>query len=423
MASNSPRLQPRFSDLDISNIYDYLLYLLILSSPLIIYGILVFGMSARLSRIFLILLLPLMLVKIGKKPSLILRDKFLIFGFLPYSLYTSLSILWTPVASRAFGINRLGALYEVVFVYILFIVADFNISKFQTAIKYYIASSVIPLLVAFWQIVNNITRFNPTEAPFQSWIIPGRYEVLRDHIALIKIEKYSRITSTFAEPTIFGTFLSSVLLLSLLVETKSHLATIGLRVFQIILLLCIFVSLSKLAFVTLALALLIILRKYKKPLMIFLGLGAILLLSSYFVIEKYYVFDFLRRRFFTDSGHLVLLKRGIDQILSLSVLQMIFGRGIGSIPEMSTNKFLLSRIFESGIFGLLFALYVSILPFKVLHQKIRGLEFEKINNVCLGLLGAVIIGFHLYDNFIYLWPWMVIGMIMSLYYNLEANKA
>ena len=379
-----------------------------------VYGISVFGVSLRLSRVFMLLIIPIVLFKIIFKPSLIIRDKFLVFGIIPFILFSTLSLSWTPTNSIAFGFNRLASLYEVMFVYVIFAVADLNVLRFKSFIKYYLLSSLIPLGISFWQIANNLYQFSSSELPFQNLLIEDKYEVLRERFALTA-EGVSRISSTFAEPSIFGSFMCSVLLLSLSLDAKNKLSMIALRIFQFMLFLCMVLSLSKLAILIFTVAIIVMLRKQKMYLISFIS-GFILIVTISSSLLSYYNLDLIAKRFFIDTGHIVVIESTITELENINLM---IGDGIGSIPALTTNKFLLSRIYEAGAIGLMFALYVSTLPLNILYMKVYTYEFNKLKNICVGVIFAVLFGLHAYDYFIYIWPWMVIGAIMSLRNNVK----
>lgn len=391
----------------ISNVYDLLLHLFILSAPIIVYGAFMFGVSWRLSRIIIVLISPFLLLKIRGNVKKILQDKFLVFGVIPFLVFTSFSMLWTPEQRVLFGYNRLAILYEVMFVYLMFLAADLSQVRLLSFAKSYLLSAIFPILIGGWQIANNIFNFSTAELPFQGLLITGKYEVFKNRHIFIVDEGYSRLTSCFAEPTIFGSFLGSVLLLSLLVEIKNKRGLIILRLFQALVLLCLLLSLSKLAILTLLIGLIIVFRNEKKYLKKLLTGLLVFFILSYSLMFLFTDNDYILRRLFTDSGHLTLVKKTFEQ---LKHINLFLGAGIGSIPGFSTNKFLLSRLYEGGFVGVLFALYVSFLPLKLFFQKIENL---KMKNVCLALFVSTILGFHIYDDFLYIWPWIIIGMIMS----------
>jgi hypothetical protein len=416
VATHLRQLKARIVNIGSADIFDLLLHLFILTAPIITYGVFVFGISWRISRFFLILIIPAIIYQAKKRPQVIFRDKFLLFAVVPFLIFTSLSILWTPENSISFGYNRLATMYEVMLIYIIFIMADLNLERFLSFTKSYLISAIFPLGIGLWQIANNIFRFSTTELPFSHFLISGKYEIFKNRHAFITDEKYSRLTSCFAEPTIFGSFLASVLLLSLLIEAKDKISTITLRLFQITTLACLTLSLSKMAVIIFIFGLIIIFRKERNILSKLLAGLFLIFISIYGGIYIFAPDDYITRRLFTDSGHFILLKNTIQQ---LNHINLFHGAGVGSIPNFTTNKFLLSRVYEGGLVGLLFVIYVSYLPFKILFQKT---DHIKIKNVCLGLLGAILLGFHLYDNFLYIWPWIIIGLIMSLFYHLKEVK-
>lgn len=407
----------RVLSLNISSIFNFLFYGLILVAPIVVYGVSVKGVSLRLSRLFIILLVPIVFIKIAMKPSLILRDKFFMFAILPYAILITLSITWTRDNLFEFGLNRLASLYEVLFVYVVLIVADLSIEKFKIFIKYYLASAFLPALIALREIANNIFLFSQSQLPFNSFLIAGKYEEFRGRWNLMT-DNVSRASSTFAEPTIWGSFMSTVFLFSLSIEPKTKKSTIGLRLFQLLILIGLMASVAKLAIVILVVGIILIFRKHKKSLG-FLGLGAfVVMLTLYFVLQRLNLGFFLNR-FTTDSGHMNLILKTIAQLESVSIL---IGDGIGSIPTFTTNKFILSRMYEGGLLGSIFVLQFTLLPFKILFQKKIMKDSGKIKDVCVGITFALVLGLHIYDYFIYIWFWIVIGAIMSLYNSSKYSK-
>jgi len=112
------------SSINISSIYNFLFYSLILTTPLIVFGISMGGFSLRISRILIIFIIPLMFLKLIYNLNLLLRDKFSLYGFLPYLAYTTITALWSPNVETGTALQRLGGLYEIYMLYMIFIVAD-----------------------------------------------------------------------------------------------------------------------------------------------------------------------------------------------------------------------------------------------------------------------------------------------------------
>src|SRR3989304_7048214 len=101
---------------------------------------------------------------------------------------------------------------------------------------------------------------------------------------------------------------------------------------------------------------------------------------------------------------------------------LILGMGIGSVPFGSFHRFVLSRIYETGIIGLVFTGFVTAMPFWLLFQRTTDSRARDINRVCVGGMSAAVFGLHAYDFFVHLWPWTVIGAMMS-FYNSESASA
>ena len=397
------------SSINISSIYNFLFYSLILTTPLIVFGISMGGFSLRISRILIIFIIPLMFLKLIYNLNLLLRDKFSLYGFLPYLAYTTITALWSPNVETGTALQRLGGLYEIYMLYMIFIVADLNPERFIVFIKYYVLSAVIPICFSVWQFANSILHFSSSEIPFDNYLISGKYELLEGRV-FVAGGGFSRISSTFAEPVIFASFICTVLLFSFLLNSNNYFSIITIRFFQILAFLIMILSISKLAIISFILGILIICIKgklYRKYIFIFFLMGFLYVLSEY---DMLFIFD----RLFIETGHYELLH---DSLLEIKKINFIIGEGIGSVPYGSFHRFVLSRIYESGVYGLIFVYFVSILPFKILFQKIYNLNSRTIHNICIGVIFAVIFGLHVYDYFIHLFPWVVIGAIMSLYNN------
>lgn len=403
----------------IDQIFEILLHLIVLSAPFVIYGHYALGMSLRLSRMFIFLILPFLLLKILQAPFVLYRDKFLIFGILPFVLFTSASLTWTSSTAFTFGMNRLLSLYEVMVVYVIFIVADLDHGRFLKVMKSYVVSSFVPILISSWQIVNNFIQFSVAEVPFSNFLISGKYDILKDRTSYMSYEGHTRISASFAEPTVFGCFMSTILLASLFFEFKERKSVYAFRLFQFVCFVCMVLSLSKLSIIAFTFGIIIIFRKYKIKLVSYLILGATLLVLSYFIINSYSHTDYLSKRFLTDSGHFKLLMQNLNE---LKKINLILGNGIGGIPIFSTNKFLISRIYENGVFGLLFAIVTTLMPLWVLIKKEGNVHTANLKNVSLGILMSILLIFHLYDNFIYISPWILIGAIMSFSLNTQKES-
>lgn len=393
----------------VTTIYNSLFYLIILAAPLVIFGISVAGISLRFSRVLIIIILPIMVLKIMTKPSVVFRDKFLIFGILPYMIYTTLSIIWTNNVDVGAGFERLGGLYEIIILYTILIVADLKAEKFIKFVKYYVLSALIPMGVSVWQFANNILQFSLSEVPFDIFLIEGKYEGLENRFFSAG-SGFSRLSATFAEPVIFSCFICSVLLFSLLLKCNNYILMIALRLFQILAFVIMVFSISKLAILSFLVGFIFIIRKNNKYIIEFIAVCFIL--STIVGLLYYYDFNFLLERLFVDTGHYDLL---IDSIINMGNINILFGAGIGSIPYGSWHRFLLSRIYESGIFGLIFVFFVSVIPIKILLLNMANYNSRNIKNVCVGVIIALLFGLHLYDYFIHLFPWIVIGAIMSFY--------
>jgi hypothetical protein len=299
--------------------------------------------------------------------------------------------------------------------YVLLIVADLNADRFLRFVHIYILSAIIPMLVAGWQVANNLYHFSSSELPFGQFVVAGKYQELEGRY-FVAAEGFSRISGTFAEPVIFSSFICSVLLLSVLLHPRSRGGRAALRVFQLSALICLVLAVSKLSLLSLTIGLVMIVRRQRRAAQLLTGFlvvfgVTIMLLSHYDLLA---VFD----RLLSESGHYELF---VTTLETMKHSNLILGEGLGSVPFGSFHRFLMSRVYESGIVGLVFVGFVTALPFQMVFQKTTSVPAREINTVCVGVLFAVVFGLHAYDYFIHLWPWTVIGAIMS-FYNSEAAR-
>jgi len=409
MGDASLSVSPWHANRGLTFVYDLFVQAIILTGPLVVYGVSVGGMSLRFSRLLIVLSIPILLFRVFTKPSLLLRDRFLVYGLAPYLAYTSLSILWSLNVETGPSGQRLGGLYEIVIVYVLLIVADLNADRFRRFVRVYLFSAIIPMLVSGWQFANNLYQFSPSELPLDQFVIAGKYEELEGRY-FVAAQGFSRISATFAEPVIFSNFVCSVLLLSLLVHPKSRGGRAALRVFQLAALIIIVLGVSKLSLISLTIGLVVIVRKQRRaaPLLA----AFVLVFGGIFVSLSYYgllaVFD----RLLSESGHYELF---VETLETMRHSDVILGQGIGSVPFGSFHRFVLSRVYESGIVGLIFVGFVTAFPFRMLLLQTTSARAREIKEICVGVLFAVVFGLHAYDFFIHLWPWTVMGAMMSFY--------
>lgn len=385
----------------------FLLFGFILTAPILVYGFSLFDISLRLSRLFLIPLIPLFVILIYQKPSLLTRDSFYTFCFVPFLLYSILSIAWSPTSLNL--TSRLGGLLEIFLIYSMMLVADLNLERFTKFIKTYLLSSIIPLVFAVWQLANNIFHFSLASLPFQSFLIPDKYTNLSS-LAFGTEGHFFRISSTFAEPTIFGSYLSSVFLLGLLLTSHSRLERACLLTLRIFLLLFIFLSLSKAAILSLLLGMLVIFlfNKNFKHIKIYFYVLIFCFILIIFVFHFYAIF----MRLLSGTGHGDLLLEAFGRF---SFPIFIFGAGFNSIENGSLHSLIVSRAYEAGLFGLFISLYMLLLPFITFAMKTKTILMYNVKTVNFAVLLSIMLGLYVYDFFIHLFPWICIGAMMSFY--------
>jgi hypothetical protein len=324
-----------------------------------------------------------------------------------------MSVIWAPDQKEA-GI-RLFALFEMVLVYVAIIVANFDALGFVRIIKCYVLSAVLPVMFSLWQLANNLFKFSSSSLPFISYLIPEKYMVLEAtyfHAGL----GFSRLSSTFAEPNIFGGYLCSVLLLSLLLVAKNTISIVVLRMFQILLFFIIVLTISKSALISLFIGVFIISIKLKRfkdllvyVLILFLIMFGVMMYSGYFSIFG---------RFLSTTGHPEYISARMLELLQHNYL---IGVGIGSISNNSTHIFVLSRIYETGFIGLLFSILVTLIPLNIYRLKSENYNSYTMKIVFTGVSLALVFGLYVYDYFVHMFTWVVIGLVMS-FYNSERKR-
>ena len=216
---------------------------------------------------------------------------------------------------------------------------------------------------------------------------------------------FSRLSSSFAEPTIFGCFMSVSFILTLIKLNQKWRYN---WVLQFFILAIILLTLSKLAMILLIVGFIVMSfdnKKYLKILiLIILVFGlSILLLES---LGLSAIFE----RLTEDTGHVDLLKHTLEEFKKINIFT---GASIGSIPYGSWHRFVLSRVYESGYIGLIFVVGVCYLPIAFFKRK-KITKFHKENKfIMTAAIFCTILGLNLYDYFIHLWPWLIIGSINS----------
>jgi hypothetical protein len=303
----------------------------------------------------------------------------------------------------------LGGLFEVLLIYAVLISADLRSEQFITFVKVYILSSVIPLCFSFWQLANNLYEFSSVELPFQSLLIENKYEVL-EHRYFFAGDGFSRISSTYAEPVLFSNYLCSVFLFSFVLSPRTFFERIGMFLFRTCLLIIMLLSISKLAILSVLVGSLLI-SVFSRRLgstWTYVGICFLAFVPAVIYFDLSTIFE----RLFTESGHFELFSEVISE---LPQKNYVFGEGIDSIAGGSTHRFLLSRIYEAGVVGLIFAIAMTLRPFALFSLKFWNPADSDLKAISISVALTIMLGLHLYDFFIHLFPWICLGAIMSFY--------
>lgn len=406
------RMLGTFLQTKTSKLFDIVLSMVIISSPLIVYGFPVFIFNMRTSRLFLALIIPLLILKIAQNPNLIKRDKVFTCGILPFLIYTMASLFWMNPPFQGATLQRLGGLFEVVLVYSMLIVADLSAARFEKFIKVYLLSAILPLAIALWQLLNNFYHFSNAEVPFTNFVIAGRYSEIMVRDYLLIGGDFSRLSSSFAEPTIFGCYLCSVLLFSFSLKFEKRSYRYMFLGFQVVTAVIMVLSFAKLAIICFVFGLVVLAKENRNYLKMLVAFFVTLILIA-LVMYLGNMF-FLTDRLLRETGHYRMLLESLNELKNIN---LFLGNGFGTIPGGSWHRFLISRVYESGLMGLVLVIAITIIP--LLFYKLRVVLKNEIllKNVGLATVLAVLLGLHLYDYFIHLFPWIVIGMIASFYNN------
>ena len=380
----------------------------LISLPLLVYGVSVSGFSVRFSRIILLLVIPLVALKFWYRPALILRDKFFLLALVPYLIYTSISISWSPNVETGTGIQRLGGLYEVVLLYLACAAADMRSRDFPFYAAVMTVSSICPVFTALWQLANNFLHFSPHELPFPSLVIEGKYTEVVEGRYFVAASEFSRLSGTFAEPVIFASFLCTVLFLSLGLRPLGRCARMLLFAYRCLIVVIITFALSKLALLCLFLGFAYLARHNVRILLSLLFLPVALLVIVWLMSMLGFgeIFDRLR----SESGHYELL---VETLGLFDAFAIVVGNGIGSVPYGSFHRFVISRIYESGLVGLYFVVALSIFALAAAFRRARDENDRRVRDACGAAVLSILFGLHVYDYFIHLSTWAVLGVVAS----------
>lgn len=394
----------------IERLHEKLIYAYIFTVPIVVYGFSIAGISINLSRLVLFLSIPTVGTLLLRRLEKIKSDNFLIYALIPFVIYSLISLMWTPVDRKAFGFSRFLGLCEIIFIYLSFLVMNIDLNKIKVLFKVFVMSAFVPLLFGLWQLANNVFLFSKAQLPFQEFFISGKFEMFKNRELYFLDGNLTRISSVFAEPTVFGLFLATALLITLEINPFIIKKKMMIRFLQLALFVFLILTLSKLGILTFFVGLILIGRKNIKKT---IGIVAIVVsvgISFLFIMNFFSTSSFISKRFLTGSGHLLLITNTFKEVMNVD---LFFGEGVGGIPRFTTNKFLLSRAYETGIIGVAFTAIITYLPIHFRNISKLAHENESIGDLCFVLMVTTIFSFHLYDNFIYPAPWIVIGIINS----------
>lgn len=388
---------------------------LVVFAPLLIYGVDIYGINMRISRLIFLIFAPVLVIAICRAPEKIAVDKLFMLVLLPFYAYSLMSVLW----SNDFNgyMNRMAMLTEVNLIYIYVRYAGSSEVNSQYILNAYIYSAIVPLLIAYWQLSNVIFRFDTSEVPFTSLLIPEKYNNLESYGAFGSLDGFSRLSSSFGEPNMFAGYLSAIILLSFLFSARNRTQKNVLLFIQISTIMMLILTVSKSGILSFAIGYAIIALKIKKFRRWFKYI--VIVLSAILIGLAMQGFDDALNRFTDDTGHVDFMIGVLD---SMSNINLFIGEGFGSYEFGSSHRFILTRIYEGGFLGLLFSMVLSIFPVAILC-KIRNTNQkneEKI--IVLAASVSIIIGLNLYDYFIHLFPWTVAAIAVNVFLKESLNK-
>ena len=388
---------------------------LIVFAPLLIYGVDIYGINMRISRLIFLIFAPVLAIAICRAPEKIAVDKLFMLVLLPFYTYSLMSVLW----SNDFNgyLNRMAMLTEVNLIYIYVRYAGSSEVNSQHILNAYIYSAILPILIAYWQLSNVIFRFDISEVPFISLLIPEKYNNLESYGAFGSLDGFSRLSSSFGEPNMFAGYLSTIILLSFLFSARNRTQKNVLLFIQISAIMMLILTVSKSGILSFAIGYTIIALKIKKFRHWFKYI--VIVLSAILIGLAMQGFDDALNRFTDDTGHVDFMMEVLD---SMSNINLFIGEGFGSYEFGSSHRFILTRIYEGGFFGLLFSIVLSLFPIAILC-KIRNTKKtneEKI--IVLAASVSIILGLNLYDYFIHLFPWTVAAITANVFLKKGLNK-
>lgn len=388
---------------------------LIIFSPLLIYGIDIYGINVRISRLIVLVSAPLLAVAVFREPVKLAVDKLFILIFLPFYAYSLMSLLWSTEFSGY--MNRMAMLTEVYLIYIYIRYAGSSNDNNSYILNAYVYSAILPILIAYWQISNVIFRFDATEVPFASLLIPEKYNNLESYGAFGSLDGFSRLSSSFGEPNMFGGYLSTIILVSFSFIIRNKFQKNVLLFIQISAIMMLVLTVSKSGILSFAIGYAIIALKIKKFRYWFKYIVATL--AAMLIGLTMQGFDDALNRFLDDTGHVDFMMGVLD---SMSNINVFIGEGFGSYAFGSSHRFILTRIYEGGFFGFLFSIVLSIIPIVILFNVKNTNKINEKKIIVLAASVSVIIGLNLYDYFIHLFPWTVAAIAANVFLKERLNK-
>ena len=389
---------------------------LIVFAPLLIYGADIYGINLRISRLIVLIFTPVLMIAICRAPEKIAADKLFMLVLLPFYTYSLMSALW----SNDFNgyMNRMAMLTEVYLIYIYVRYAGSSEGNNRHILNAYIYSAILPILIAYWQLSNVVFRFDDSEVPFTYLLISEKYNNLESYGAFGSLDGFSRLSSSFGEPNMFGGYLSTIILLSFLFSARNRLQKNMLLFIQISAIMMLILTVSKSGILSFAIGYACIAFKIKKFRHWFKYIAA----TIFVMLVGLALLDYndTLNRFTDDTGHVDFMMGVLD---SMANVNLWIGEGFGSYEFGSSHRFILTRIYEGGFFGLLFSIVLSIFPVVILCKMRNTKKINEEKIIVLAASISIIIGLNLYDYFIHVFPWTVAAIAANVFLKVGLNKS
>lgn len=383
--------------------YNNVLTALILVSPYEIYSIIRIGVFyINLFQIFTIILsITLLFDILMLNKALYIKELTIIYVILLYNL---LEIFISPDIQNS---HMFTMSFGMIFLIICYIVINPTIKFSYNIIIIYLYSSIIPILIGFYQWIYNLIYGRFPGVPFH-------FLIVSEGKAGITFNKYLRITSTFSDPNYYGAYLVTIVILSFgiiynniiynKIYNKNTMRNISIIFVSSLFALAQTLSLTSLMGSVFGILLMLITVKKRieiKNIFKIIGIMFILLIMIVLLdkILNYNIINIILFKYNTQY-----LKYGLtfgraeyfNNALKIFMDNPLFGTGFGGLSikygiGSSAHNTLLTILGEQGIIGFLLHIIFLFMPFILFIKKCKKSNIRNLGVIVFSSIFGFII--------------------------------